>query len=60
MPEFKAGPRRWKVDSEMTSCERIWRIARINQRNTQFAAQAVNQGGIQSIVPVTPIANPDD
>ena len=60
MPEFKAGPRRWKVDSEMTSCERIWRIVRVNQRNIQFAAQAVNQGGTQPIVAMLAITYADD
>ena len=28
VPEFSAGPKRWKVVSEMTNCERIWRMVR--------------------------------
>jgi hypothetical protein len=44
----------------MTSCERIWRIVRVNQRNIQFAAQAVNQGGTQPIVAMLAITYADD
>src|SRR5512141_963747 len=28
VPEFRAGPSRWNVDSERTSWERSWRIVR--------------------------------